>query len=132
MSDESTLCALPSIERDPHIDHRVAGADTLLHLRPDALLHAGDELPRHRTADHLVDEFEARPLGQRLHLDVANGELAVSAGLFDVPAVSLGRAAERLPQRHPQVDLVDLTPYRFASRSSTTPACASPMHHSTI
>ncbi len=88
----------------------IAGADALLHLCPHALLDARDELPRHRAADHLVDELEAGALRQRLHLDVAHGELAVPAGLFDVAAVSLRRPAEGLAQRHAQVDLVDADP----------------------
>ena len=44
---------------------------------------------------------------QRLDLDVADRELAVAAGLLDVPAVALGRAGERLAQRHPQRHRVD-------------------------
>ena len=91
-------------QRDPDVDHRVAGVHTLLHLRADTLLHAGDELPRHRAADHLVDELESGALRQRLHLDVADRVLAVSAGLLDVAAMAFGFAAERFSQRDPQSD----------------------------
>ena len=72
------------------------------HLGADALLHGGDELPRDRPADHLVDELEATALGQRLDLDVAHGELPMAAGLLHVAPVPLGHPAERLAQRHPQ------------------------------
>ena len=73
-------------ERHADVDHRVAGADAALHLGAHALLDRGDELPRHRAADDLVDELEARARRQRLDLDVADGVLAVPAGLLDVPA----------------------------------------------
>ena len=64
-------------------------------------------LPRHRAADDLVDELEPGALRQWLDLDVADRVLAVPAGLLDVSAVPFCVAAERLPQRHPQVDGVD-------------------------
>ena len=65
-------------ERHPEVDHRVAVADAALHLGAHALLDAGDELAGYGAADDLVDELEAGALGQRLHLDVADGVLAVA------------------------------------------------------
>ncbi len=78
---------------DPQVDHRVAGDQAALHLGADALLDRRDVVVRHRAADDLVDELEAGAAGQRLDLDVADGVLAVPAGLLDVPAVALGRRA---------------------------------------
>ena len=78
----------------PDVDHRIAGADTLLHLRPHALLDARDEVSGYRAADHFVDELESGALRQRLHPDVTHRVLAVAAGLLDVPAVAFRVAAE--------------------------------------
>ena len=56
---------------------------------------------------------------------------AVAAGLLDVPAVALGPCPRTSPAAAPAGRSFDLDAVRFASRSSTTSACASPMHHST-
>ena len=48
------------------------------------------------------------PVCERLDLEVADGVLAVAAALLDVPALARWPAGERLAQRHPDVDLVDL------------------------
>ncbi len=95
-------------QRDADVDDGVAGHHTLLHLLPHPLLHRGDELARDGAAHDLVDELEPAATGQRLHLDVADRELSVPAGLLDVPAVTGGLAGERLAQRHLQLHLVDL------------------------
>ena len=88
MSEESTLWALPSTSVT-RMSTTGYPRHAPFHLGPHALLHTRDELPRHRPADHLVDELESGARGQRLHLDVAHRILAVAAGLLDVPAVSL-------------------------------------------
>ena len=77
-------------ERDPEVDHLVAGDEAALHLGAHALLHRRDVVVRHRAADDLVDELEPGAARQRLDLDVAHAVLAVPAGLLDVPAVALG------------------------------------------
>ena len=86
-------------EGDPDVDHRVAGEDALLQLVADALLHARDELPRHRTADDLVHELEAGAALERLDLDVAHRVLAVAAGLLHVPTQRGRLGDEGLAQR---------------------------------
>ena len=86
MSEESTLWDLPSVQGDPQVDQRVAVAHAALHLRAHALLDARDELARYGAADDLVHELEPAALGQRLDGDVADGVLAVTAGLLDVAA----------------------------------------------
>ena len=52
-------------------------------------LDGGDELPRDRAAEDLVDELELAAARQRLHADLAVAELAVAAGLLLVAAVSV-------------------------------------------
>src|ERR1700729_3889296 len=89
---------------DPDVDYGITGVHTLFHLGAHALLDARDELARHRAADHLVAELEPGPFGQRFDLDVADGVLAVTTGLFDVPAVAFRLAAKRFSQRYPQLD----------------------------
>ena len=94
----------------PQVDHRVPEPAALLHLRPDALLDARDELTRDRATDHLVHELEPRALRQRLDLDRAHGVLTVAAGLLDVPAQPPGAGAEGLAQRHDEGHLVHVHP----------------------
>ena len=108
MSEESTLCDLPSVRVTRRSTTGWPSADAALHLRAHPLLDAGDELAGYRAADDLVDELEAGPLGQRLDLDVADGELAVAAGLLHVPAVALGRPGEGLAQGDRERHLVDV------------------------
>ena len=55
---------------------------------------AGNELPRDRTAEDVVDELEVAAARQRLELDLAVAELAVAAGLLLVPAVRFGRRGD--------------------------------------
>ena len=88
MSEESTLCALPSTRGDLDVDHGIAGGVVPRSIwartpfSTDGMNCRGTD-----AADHLVDELEARALGQRLDLDVADRVLAVAAGLLDVAAV---------------------------------------------
>src|SRR5258708_4821688 len=77
-------------EGDQDVDHGEAEGDPPGGLGADTLLHRGDELPGHRAADDLVDELDARADRQRLDLDLADGVLAVAAGLLDVPAARRG------------------------------------------
>src|SRR5271156_5658902 len=88
----------------PDIDHRITCVHTLFHLRAHALLYTWDELPWHRSADHLIEELESGALRQRLHLDVAHRVLAVSAGLLNVAAMAFGFAAEGFSERDAEFD----------------------------
>jgi hypothetical protein len=96
---------LAVVEGDPHVDHRVAGQQAVLHRLADALLDRADELVGDGAAEDLVDELEAAAAGQRLHLDVADAVLAVAAGLLDVAAEGLGGGLERLLVGEQQRDL---------------------------
>src|SRR5207245_2118624 len=60
----------------------------------------GDVLPGNRASEHLVDELEVAAARKRLDLDLAVGELSVSAGLLLVPSVRIGRPRDRLPIRN--------------------------------
>ncbi len=73
------------------VDHREAGEEAAQPRVLDALFHGGNELPRNRAAEDVVDELEVAAARQRLHLDLAVAELSVSAGLLLVAAVRLGR-----------------------------------------
>ncbi len=95
-------------QRDPDVDQRIPGGDPAGGLRPHALFHGRDELPGHRAAHHLVDELDARTARQRLDADLADRELAVPAGLFDMASAAGGRLTEGLPQRHLVRHRVDL------------------------
>ncbi len=69
---------LASDQCHPQVHHRLAG-NSPVQLLSNALFHTRDVLTRNGSADHLVDELEPAPFGQRLHLDVGDGELAVPA-----------------------------------------------------
>ena len=109
MSEESTLCDLPSVSVTRRSTTGWPIADAALHLRAHALLDAdgmnwrGTEPPT-----TLSTNSKPAPSRQRLDLDVADGVLAVPAGLLDVPAEPLRRAGEGLPQRHHERHLVDV------------------------
>ena len=87
-NDPSYSVALKSIERVAR-EHALGGR------LADALLDAREEALRDRAADDLVGELDAGR-GVRLELDPHVAEHAVPAGLLLVPAVGLGRAADRL------------------------------------
>ena len=108
MSEESTLCALPSVRvtRRSTIGWPNRQPRSICARTPFSTL--GMNWRGTDAADHLVDELEAGALGQRLHLDVAHGVLPVPAGLLDVPAERLRRPGEGLPQRDHERDLVDV------------------------
>ena len=119
-------------EADPHVDQRSPRDDPLLGLGADPLLHRRDVVVGDRPTDDLVDELEAGALGQRLDLDRADGVLAVPAGLLDVPAETGAAVRLRVARSGTRTGSVSTsTPCRVSSRSSSTSACASPMHHST-
>src|SRR3954462_10085484 len=77
-------------EGDPKINHWVAGCDAALHLCPQTLLDAGNELTRHRAANDLVDELEPAALRKWFDFDVTDRVLAVAARLLHMAAASLG------------------------------------------
>ena len=124
---------LAADQADPDVDQRVTGRDAALHLGPDALLHARDELPWHRAAHHPVDELEPGPGRQGLDLDVADGVLAVPAGLLDVPAVPGGAARGTSPAARPGP--ARSPPRRRAGRAAAPaapPGAPRPSHQTTI
>ena len=101
-----------------------------LELVPDALLHARDELPGHRAADHPVDELEATAFRQRFDLDLGDCVLTVPAGLLDVPAQAVRGRPAPFPGRPPGPAATTTSmPARTRSRSSSTSSCCSPMVH---
>src|SRR5207245_10105340 len=59
-----------------------------------------DVLPGNRASEHLVDELELAAARKRLDLDLAVGELSVSAGLLLVPSMRIGRPRDRFPIRN--------------------------------
>ena len=83
-------------QRHLEVDHREAGEHAGVARGLEALLDAGDELLRHRTADDLALEAVARTRRGRLEHQLDAGELARTAGLLLVGVVDLGLAAERL------------------------------------
>src|SRR5690606_286672 len=66
----------------------------------ESLQDARHVLLRHRTADHLVLELEARTRRQRLEAELDAGELAGAAGLLLVRVVVLDRTGDGLAIRH--------------------------------
>src|SRR5205085_8789298 len=72
---------------DAEIDDRISGE---VPAEPGVLnpfLDGGDVLARNRPAEDLVDKFEVGAARQRLDLDLAVGELAVTAGLLLVTSM---------------------------------------------
>src|SRR6185312_15398679 len=83
------------IERGLEVGQRVARQHAFRRGLADALLDAREEALWHRPADDALGELDAAVgVGLELQPDVA--EHAVAAGLLLVPAVDLGRAADRL------------------------------------
>src|SRR5258708_19825970 len=66
----------------------------------NALLDRRNVLPGDRASEDLVDELEVAPARERLHRDLAFGELSVTARLLLVPPMSLGQLGYRLAVRH--------------------------------
>ena len=94
------VVVLPVLEAHAKIDDRITGQESLLARVLNALLHRGNVLARNRAAKDLVDEFEVAAARQRLHRDLAIGELSVSARLLLVTAVRLRRLRDRLAIRN--------------------------------
>src|SRR4051794_19327039 len=85
-------------QRHPEIDQGVAGQYALGQLTANAFLHRRYELPRHRSADDALGEFEAGPTCQWLDLHHADRILTMSAGLLDEAALHLDGTNEGLPE----------------------------------
>ena len=88
------------VERRLEVRQRVAGDHALGRSLADALLDAREEARGHRAADDLLGELDAAAR-VRLDLEPDVAEHAVAAGLLLVPALDLGRAADRLACRGP-------------------------------
>src|SRR5262249_60343792 len=82
----------------PDVHDGEALLEAPLHLSPDALLDARDEVVRDCATDDLVDELEPGPARQRLDLAGADRLRAVPPGLLDVAALGLYRPGEGLAQ----------------------------------
>ncbi len=95
-------------EGDPDVDEGVSGGDALGELGADALLDGGDEVFGDGAADDVFLELEARAGREGLDLQVADGVLAVAAGLFDEATVAGGGGAEGLAQGDLGFDGVDV------------------------
>src|SRR5215218_6565747 len=93
-----------------HVNNGVAGDVPPCHRFDDSLLHGGDELARDGAADDAVLKLEARAAGQRGELDPGVSELTPAAGLLLVAALGLGRARDRLHERHLRRPRLDLDP----------------------
>ena len=85
---------------DAEVDHRISREITAAPRILNALLNGGDVLARNRAAENLVDEFEVGAARQRLDLDLAIGELTMTARLLLVAAVRVGRFGDRFAIRH--------------------------------
>src|SRR4051794_13140849 len=83
--------------RHPEVDHRIAGEEAARARVLYPFLDRGHELPRDRAAENVVDELEVGAARERLDLDLAVAELAVSPRLFLVPAVRLGGGLDGFP-----------------------------------
>ena len=81
------------VENHLEIDHRKAGEKAALGRLHDAFLDRRNVVLGNRAAEDFVDELEFAAARQRLHLDPAIAELAVTAGLLLVPALHVGAAA---------------------------------------
>src|SRR5258708_15823309 len=66
----------------------------------NALLDRRNVLPGDGASEDLVDELEVTPARERLHGDLAVGELSVTARLLLVTPVGLGQLGDRLAVRH--------------------------------
>merc|ERR1719198_1036807 len=84
---------------DLDINHRVAGNDTIQHLRLDALLDTRNVLLRDGSAGDLVHELEAL-VTVRLKDQLDLGILAGAAGLLLVGVPELGAGGDGLAVRH--------------------------------
>ena len=117
----------PVVEGRLEVDQRVAGEHALGRRLADALLDAREEPARHRPADDLLGELDARARA-RLELDPDVAEHPVAAGLLLVAAVDLGRCRGSSRGRGPSgVRVAIAAPNLRLSRSVITATCASPI-----
>ena len=100
MSEESTLCALPSVR----VTRTSVTGQPARRPRPSCACTPFSTLPMNcrGTAPPTTTscELHARPAGERLEDEVADRVLAVPAGLLDVPSLRLAAPDRGLPQRH--------------------------------
>ncbi len=90
ISDESTAWYLPSKHVTFTSTTGNPNTPAVLHGLVHALLDRGDELPRDRAADDLVDELEPTATLERLDPQERHAELPVATGLLLVLALGLG------------------------------------------
>src|SRR5204863_465262 len=102
-------------QRYPDVDHRIASADALFHLRAHALLVAGYEVALHRSAEHLVDDLDVGALRQRLRYGSIYRGIAFTIAQRS-PATTAGAGRCCLPSVN------DSVPMRSASSWSMWPA----------
>src|SRR5579863_2491032 len=81
----------------PEIDHWISGEITATPGILNAFFHRWTVVVRNRAAEDLVDEVELGAALHRLDLDPAVRELAASAGLLLVAAVTLGGLEDGFP-----------------------------------
>ena len=90
----------PVVDRGAEVHHRIAGQVAAPPGVLDALLDGWHELPRDGAPENLVHELEVLAPRERLDANLAVAELAVSAGLFLVPAVGIRWHRDRLAIRN--------------------------------
>ena len=83
-------------QRHLHVDHGKAKGTARKPVH-HALFHRADIIARHRAADDLFDEVEARAACQGLDLQHHVAELAMPSGLLLVAAALGDRFADRFP-----------------------------------
>ncbi len=131
MSEESTLCALPpvSVTRTSTIGWPAQPRSIWARMpfSTDGMNCRGTTPPTTRSANS-----NPEPAGERLDLDLADGVLAVAAGLLHVPAERRCRGAARVSRIGTTTSTwLTETPNRSDSRSRAASACASPIVQST-
>ena len=80
------------IQRDFDVHRRIARQNAALHRFVDAFFNRRNVLARHRAADDLIHEFEARATRQRLDANPGVAELTAPAALFLMAAMHFGFA----------------------------------------
>ncbi len=90
----------PVIKDHTEIDHRITSQIAASRRILDSFFNGRNIIFRNRAAENIVDEFKLSAARHRLHFDFAIAILAVAAGLFFVPPLHVGFAANRLAIRH--------------------------------
>ena len=91
---------LAIVDTDPDVLQGKPGDGTIFQNALNTLFHRGDKLRGNDPAHDLVDEFKAHATGKRFNLKKHFTELACTAGLFLMTAVTLRGFADRLPVRN--------------------------------